>query len=167
MVPPDIRLAQASPSETRVAEKRAETSTPHLQVAPNVLLPLNVTLLQPQCSERKFTMSLKMEPVSRSFRRRRSCRLTEVARLAPSGTQRPCALVRVRLWGLADTSRNISPDCEEDESFCGTVHHPETRRPQRGRRPQKGGVPKNNGPQHLPSRTFGRLQTTLEVSTST
>ena len=45
-------------------------------------------LLRLQSSERKFTMSREIEPVRRSFRRRRSCTFTEVARWVPSGSER-------------------------------------------------------------------------------
>ena len=41
--------------------------------------------LRLQSSEGKFTTSREIEPVRMSFRRRRSCTFTEVARLVPSG----------------------------------------------------------------------------------
>ena len=48
----------------------------------------NVLRLRLQSSEWKFTTSREIEPVRRSFRRRRSCTFTEVARLVPSGFNR-------------------------------------------------------------------------------
>ena len=44
----------------------------------------NMSLLRLQRSEGKFTMSCEIEPVRRSFCRRRSCTFTEVARFVPS-----------------------------------------------------------------------------------
>ena len=45
---------------------------------------VNVPLLRLQSSEDQFAMSREIEPVRRSFCRRRSCTSTEVARLEPS-----------------------------------------------------------------------------------
>ena len=45
----------------------------------------NVPLLRLQSSEGKFTMSREIEPIRRSFCRRRSRAFTEVASLVPSG----------------------------------------------------------------------------------
>ena len=52
---------------------------------------VNTSLLRLQSSEGKFTTSREIEPVRRSFRRRRSCTFTEAARLVPSG---------VFIWGF-------------------------------------------------------------------
>ena len=65
----------------------------------------NMPLLRLQSSEGKFTTSREIEPVRRSFRRRRSCTLTEVARLVPSGYVRPIHELRIRISGVRQRRR--------------------------------------------------------------
>ena len=51
---------------------------------------MNTPLLRLQSSEGKFTRSREIEPVRRSFCRRRSCTFTKVTRLAHSGCTSVC-----------------------------------------------------------------------------